>query len=322
MIPESSLDAPIRALTIRIGLLTGTVILLAILAGALISRDIVRAARVIAEAAASMSGVAGRLAASASRATMGAEQVAAAMRQTTLSVDQLKRAAGTVLTRGEHVRKDAATSVGTSDAGTQSIAAAVQAMHRIRDRTSHVGGRTAELSDQAVVLGDINSMVGDIAEQLHLLSLNAELEAVRAGAHGMAFGEVAREVKALAARSKDATVDVRRLLAKIVRATQGVVGAAEAADQTVDTGGARLDEAAGSIRLLAENVREAAHAASEIAQSARQQSVEIAQIAAAMTQVETASASNAASARETEAAAAELNALGIKLQEVAFRYRV
>jgi methyl-accepting chemotaxis protein len=74
----------------------------------------------------------------------------------------------------------------------ESTAAGMQA---IREQMEHIAGSILALSEQSRAIGDIISSVDDIAEQSNLLSVNAAIEAAKAGEQGKGFAVVAREVK-------------------------------------------------------------------------------------------------------------------------------
>src|SRR6185436_3822946 len=74
-------------------------------------------------------------------------------------------------------------------------------------------------------VSEITGAVSRISDQTNLLSLNASIEAARAGDHGRGFAVVAEEIRALADRAASASGDV----AKIVRGLQGTARDAVAA---------------------------------------------------------------------------------------------
>lgn len=73
-----------------------------------------------------------------------------------------------------------------------------------------------QLSALAEQIDTISDVVGGIADQTHLLALNASIEAARAGEEGKGFVVVAHEVKKLADRSGEAVNDIRELIDKVV----------------------------------------------------------------------------------------------------------
>lgn len=92
--------------------------------------------------------------------------------------------------------------------------------------------RMDELSQAIDSVGDIISVITNIAKQTNLLALNATIEAARAGEAGRGFSVVANEVKALASSTSDATTQIEETLDEIRRGFQLLTGTSK---QTADT---------------------------------------------------------------------------------------
>ena len=161
---------------------------------------------------------------------------------------------------------------------------AVNVGQRTEQNVVELGRSSDEISQ---VLGVINS----IAEKTHLLALNATIEAARAGDSGKGFAVVAGEVKQLANQTARATEDVARKISAIQSGTRNVVAsiseinaliekingyqasiasAVEEQSATSNEIGRSVTEAAGDVRVIAENIVGAAQAASGTSASASQ----------------------------------------------------
>jgi methyl-accepting chemotaxis protein len=83
------------------------------------------------------------------------------------------------------------------------------------------------LADAAAKIGDVVSLINDIASQTNLLALNATIEAARAGDAGKGFAVVASEVKSLATQTSKATEEIATQISDVQSATEDAVGAIE-----------------------------------------------------------------------------------------------
>lgn len=85
------------------------------------------------------------------------------------------------------------------------------------------------LSEKAMEINKITTVIEDIAQQIHLLSLNASIEAARAGEHGKGFEVVASEIRKLSEKANKQTSDISSIVEDIQNATSGAVLSTEQA---------------------------------------------------------------------------------------------
>jgi methyl-accepting chemotaxis protein len=206
--------------------------------------------------------------------------------------------------------------------GKQAVEDTVSGMNRIQQQMEAVAQSVITLSERGQAIGELNAVVNDLADQSNLLSVNASIEAAKAGEHGKGFSVVAQEIKNLAEQAKQATAQVRGILGDIQRATSAAVMATEQGSKAVEAGVTLAAEAGESIRLLVDSATEAAQAAIQILASSQQQTAGMDQVTPAMENIRQASAQNAASTKQAEVAALSLHELGLKLKLLADRFTV
>jgi methyl-accepting chemotaxis protein len=322
MIPEKSLDALVQSLVTRIALLTLVVLLLAIIAGFIVSRGIVRSVKLVSEVSESLGACASDLSASVTQLAASTSETATAVSQTTATVEEVKQTALVATDKARNVSEGAQKTAQISLAGRQATDESIEGMHHIQAQMDSIGVSIERLLEQSHMIGDLIATVNDLAEQSNLLAVNASIEAAKAGEYGKGFVVVAQEVKSLAVQSKQATAQVRSILGDIQKATAAAVRAAEQGGKAVGTGMTHAKVVDESIRLLSDNIAEAAQAAMQIAVSAQQQQVGMDQVAIAMQNIKVATAQNAESTMQNENAARHLHELRLQLKQLVETYQI
>lgn len=128
------------------------------------------------------------------------------------------------------------------------------------------------MSNETQGINNILSVIGGIAEQTNLLALNAAIEAARAGEQGRGFAVVADEVRSLASRTKDSTVEIENALTSLLKGTQEVVdsmGVTKARCQETANGS---EEVVSSLKSMTEFANSINNYSTQIAAAAEEQS--------------------------------------------------
>ena len=138
---------------------------------------------------------------------------------------------------------------------------AVEASREAKATTDRIGGLEVAVHK----IGEVVSLINDIASQTNLLALNATIESARAGEAGKGFAVVAHEVKNLAGQTGRATEDIAHQIASIQEETRQAVAAVDGIAAIIE----RINEMSASISSA---VEEQGAATSEIARNVEQAS--------------------------------------------------
>jgi methyl-accepting chemotaxis protein len=211
--------------------------------------------------------------------SMRVQQQAAAIEETSATMDQMTSAV-------EQSRENTQATARITRDVQQKAQQGVTVMRQTIEVMSNIQASSQQIAE-------IVTLIDSIAFQTNLLALNAAVEAARAGEHGRGFAVVASEVRALAQKSADAAKDIKQLIEQSVsRINQGT--------ELASASGEALESVNKAVEEVAQRINEIATAASE-------QALGINQVHQAINQIDAVTQQNAALVEETSAATETLN---------------
>jgi len=240
------------------------------------------------------------LAAFARRISAGARKQAASLVASIDAVTELNAGIATVADVGVSLASTAASATNEAISGSFAAAQTADAIVRLREESEHVVVAMQRLEERSSAVGDIVATIEQIADQTNLLSLNAAIEAARAGDHGRGFAVVAQEIRKLADGSASSAREISRMLSTMREETFAAGEAMRVTTSRVEEGLTLASRATEALAVLGVTIADTAQTASCLADRSKAMREQTAALADRMS-VESSIAS------EYEAAAIEMN---------------
>jgi len=195
-------------------------------------------------------------------------------------------------------------------------------MRDVTEAAASITAKLAVLSEKANNINQVVTTITKVADQTNLLSLNAAIEAEKAGEAGRGFSVVATEIRRLADQTAVATYDIEQTVKEIQSAVAaGVMGMDKFSDQ-VRRGMQEVQEVGGQLTQIIQQVQTLAPRFVEVSEGMQAQATGAEQISDALTQLTEASQQTVQSLRQSTDAIGGLNEVAHALRGAVSRFRL
>ncbi len=222
----------------------------------------------------------------------------------------------------DHVSSNAAESAAVADRaveiankGSDVVQDTITGMDTIRGQIQETSKRIKRLGESSQEIGDIVSLINDIADQTNILSLNAAIQASMAGDAGRGFAVVADEVQRLAERSSAATKQIAALVKTIQTDTNEAVISMEQTTTEVVNGAKRAQDAGVALEEIENVSTSLAELIQNISNAARQQAASAGHISNTMNVIQDITAQTVSATDQTASSIGKLAGMANQMRE-------
>ncbi len=183
------------------------------------------------------------------RTTANSEQQRDQITQVSAAMQEMVSTSEEIASNTSDTDESARHAATLAESGQETVTTAINSVNSLAGQVEAASKRIQQLENESGEIGSVLEVIQNIAEQTNLLALNAAIEAARAGEAGRGFAVVADEVRGLAKRVQDSTVDIERIVSNL---QQGAAGAVVDMSRAKQMAGEATDEAGKSGAALAD----------------------------------------------------------------------
>ncbi|MDI9404669.1 MAG: methyl-accepting chemotaxis protein [Limnohabitans sp.] len=242
-------------------------------------------------------------------------QIAAAIREISATGAELLRAV-------EHVEEGARRTATSATASRASLDGMAKTLTRLDEAAGDIGGRLRVIAEKASSITVVVETIAKVAEQTNLLSVNAAIEAEKAGEAGLGFLVVSREIRRLADQTAMASLDIERIVRQMQDAVSTGVTEMDRFAVEMRSGTASAQRVTTDLAAIIDDMDASAVGFAEVERGMSAQGIGVTQIESAVRQVADGARQSSVSVAEFGRVADELAHATAVLQDAVARFHL
>ena len=278
--------------------------------------------RGVKQATININSTATQLAATAREQDGSSQSLGASTTQIAAAIKEISTTAADLSQLMERVDQSANATADLARDGRQSLQGMTTAMQSLDEGTHSIAGRLSTISEKASSINAIVTTITKVADQTNLLSVNAAIEAEKAGEHGVGFLVVAREIRRLADQTAAATLDIEQTVRQMQGAVSAGVMEMDRFSEQVRRGVTETARIGGQLGEIIQQVEAGTGDFRQVAEGMKAQTEGAKQISDAMGQLTSGAREAVTAAQETCKAAAGLQESITSLRDGVATFRI
>jgi methyl-accepting chemotaxis protein WspA len=195
-------------------------------------------------------------------------------------------------------------------------------MQQVMEASTSISARLATLNEKASNIGMVVTTITKVADQTNLLSLNAAIEAEKAGDYGRGFAVVATEIRRLADQTGVATGDIEQMVKEMQSAVAAGVMGMDKFSEEVRRGVESVEQVSAELSQIIHHVQALTPNFESVSEGMQSQSLGAQQISDSLAQLSEAAQQTVESLRQSNSAIGQLNEASRGLQDGVARFTV
>jgi methyl-accepting chemotaxis protein WspA len=197
-----------------------------------------------------------------------------------------------------------------------------ETMRSVMEAAGSVNAKLSILNEKAVNINQVVATITKVADQTNLLSLNAAIEAEKAGEYGRGFAVVATEIRRLADQTAVATYDIEQTVKEIQSAVSAGVMGMDKFSEEVRRGMRDVQQVGGQLSQIINEVQTLAPQFQRVNEGMQTQASSAEQITQALSQLSEAAQQTAESLRQSSQAIDDLTLVANQLRTGVSRFKL
>lgn len=247
---------------------------------------------------------------------------AASTNQVSVSSKQISSTADALAETMNEVAAAASETAALAESGQAGLDGMETSMQGVLKGTASVSAKLEGIKENALSIGSIVSTITKVADQTNLLSLNAAIEAEKAGEYGVGFSVVAREIRRLADQTSVAVLDIEDMVKRMEASVSAGATEMERFSQEVGSAVYEINKIGKQLEGIMSGVRTLTPRFEAVNEGMEAQSQSAGQISETMEQLNMVTQNTLESLREFKLTAEYLNEAAMGLQNEVSRFKV